>query len=83
MQESYKGNFLKESEVVIETDLGNGDCGYMFDVGNRYLIYCYYQKRYLNGKKIKDTILYTNICTRTNLVTKETGKEIKILRKLR
>ena len=42
------------SEVAVLTGIGRGDCGYQFQVGEKYLVYAYGK----NG-------LETNICTRT------------------
>jgi hypothetical protein len=83
IQDNYKGMFSKDEEVIIETGLGKGDCGYIFSIGSRYLIYGSHQERYLNKKLVKDTILFTNICTRTDLLTEVTDKELNVLNKLK
>lgn len=51
----WKGQL--SSEVVITTGAGGGDCGYRFEPGSRYVVYCY-------GAAIDR--LSTNICTRTS-----------------
>jgi hypothetical protein len=44
-------------EVVIQTGRGGGgDCGYRFEIGNKYLVYAYRS----------ESILETNICLRTS-----------------
>jgi hypothetical protein len=65
----WEGNLPKE--VTITTGLGNGDCGYPFEVGESYLIYA-------NGSD--ENKLSTGICHRTkNLLEKP--QDLKILGK--
>jgi hypothetical protein len=52
----WKGRLT--SSVVVTTGLGGGDCGYRFEQGTRYVVYC-------NGAAL--TELSTSICTRTRL----------------
>jgi Carboxypeptidase regulatory-like domain len=53
VEQSYSG--VDGTEVEISTGTGGGDCGYRFEIGERYLIYAHsYQNR-----------LSTNICSRT------------------
>ena len=59
-------------EVVIQTGLGSGDCGYRFEVGQGYLVY---------GWGELDTI-HTDICTRTRGLDEAIG-DIKILGRAR
>lgn len=44
------------TQVIVVTGRGGGDCGYRFEVGQRYLVYAY-------GSDV--TSLGTNICQRT------------------
>lgn len=57
VQNRWKG-LSKKEEVVVETGIGFGDCGFPFRLGLSYLIYGYYEN---NSFK-------TDICTRTRLV---------------
>ena len=47
------------SEVAVLTGIGRGDCGYPFQVGEKYLVYAYEKKG-----------LETNICTRTTNISR-------------
>jgi hypothetical protein len=67
--DSWKGNLSKE--ITITTGLGNGDCGYPFEVGESYLIYA-------NGSD--ENKLSTGICHRTNNLL-ENSQDLKILGK--
>jgi hypothetical protein len=69
IEESWKGTLSKEATVF--TGQGGGDCGYKFEVGQRYLVYAY---------RYNDTDLGTNICQRTaNLI--EAAEDLKVLGK--
>lgn len=52
---------MQAAEVDVITGWGGGDCGYGFKMGQRYLVYGYYDE---TGKR-----LATSICTRTRLVS--------------
>ena len=52
----WKGTI--QNQVIILTALDTGACGYNFQINEEYLIYGYYS----------DNHLWTNICTRTNLL---------------
>jgi len=52
----WKGDVL--DEIIILTETSSDACGYNFQINNEYLIYAY---SYNSG-------IYTNICTRTNLL---------------
>ena len=52
----WKGDVL--DEIIILTETSSDACGYEFQINNEYLIYAY---NYNGG-------VYTNICTRTNLL---------------
>lgn len=58
VKSKWKG--VKDSEVIIFTGKGNGDCGYPFKVGESYLIYAY---------QISNNRLSTNICQRTAVLS--------------
>ena len=60
VEQAYSGEIGTEVEVF--TGRGGGDCGYGFQVGQRYLVYAYrYQEK-----------LSTSICTRTRLFSQAT-----------
>lgn len=70
VSKSWKG--VNSKEIILTTGRGGGDCGYRFEVGEKYLIYAYAGE---------NNILGTGICSRTALV--EGNKDIKILNKLK
>ncbi|MEK5520889.1 hypothetical protein MHI39_01205 [Heyndrickxia sp. FSL K6-6286] len=55
---TWKG--VEQSQIIITTGQGGGDCGYDFKEGEEYLVYAYESTMY--GKKT----LVTIICDRTN-----------------
>ncbi len=62
----YKGK-IGDTLVKVVTGGGGGDCGFLFTVGNEYIIYCSYQdKYYAQGNRVS-TFLYTDYCRRTRL----------------
>jgi hypothetical protein len=67
IEESWKGTLSKEATVF--TGQGGGDCGYKFEVGQRYLVYAY---------RYKDADLGTNICQRTASLI-EAAEDLKVL----
>jgi hypothetical protein len=69
IEEFWKGALSKE--VTIFTGQGGGDCGYKFEVGQRYLVYAY---------KYNDRELGTNICQRTAGLI-EAAEDLKVLGK--
>lgn len=69
IEESWKGMSSKEATVF--TGQGGGDCGYKFEVGQRYLVYAY---------RYNDTDLGTNICQRTASLI-QAAEDLKVLGK--
>lgn len=69
--ESLRGPYLAGQEIVVETGVGGGDCGYPFLPGKEYLVYA-------GGSKH----LSTNICTPTQPKVMA-GAVIRQLRALR
>ena len=69
VEEFWKGALRKE--VTVFTGQGGGDCGYKFEVGQRYLVYAY---------TYNDTELGTNICQRTAGLL-EAAADLKVLGK--
>ena len=65
----WKGTLSKE--VVVVTSRGGGDCGYRFEVGERYLVYAY---------GVNEANLGTNICQRTAPLSADAG-DLKLLGK--
>ncbi len=57
--ETFRGEQAAKAEVV--TGLGFGDCGYVFNVGETYLVYAERNK--------SDKRLYTSVCTRTRPIS--------------
>ncbi|MGI8469544.1 MAG: hypothetical protein ACR2N3_13935 [Pyrinomonadaceae bacterium] len=55
VEKSWKNHSFQE--LIIQTGLGNGDCGYIFEIGKKYLVYAYGD----------ENDLQTNICQRTSL----------------
>ena len=69
IEKFWKGALSEE--VTVFTGQGGGDCGYKFEVGQRYLIYAY---------RYNDTELGTNICQRTASLI-EAAEDLKVLGK--
>ncbi len=60
-----KGRVRKDTITII-TGMGSGDCGFGFVIGERYIIYAIWQKKYYPGQReIVSKYLFTDICTRT------------------
>ena len=74
----FKGEKMGDTMAVI-TGMGGGDCGYIFEVGKEYIVYCDQEKQSLRGKTEVPAFLTTNICTRTQLKNEE---EIAFLEKI-
>ena len=55
VEKSWKN--LYQEQVIIQTGQGNGDCGYRFEIGSKYLVYAYG-----NSNKLR-----TDNCTRTSV----------------
>src|SRR5690606_4011189 len=61
VKETWKG--INETQVIINTGLGGGDCGVAFEVGKEYMVYA-------SKSSIYDTSgLSTTICTNTGLLS--------------
>ena len=72
----YKGKTSNDT-IRLVTGLGNGDCGYEFAVGLKYIIYSvYYNKYFAHGNNVAP-FLYTNICTRTKRIHNKELKKLK------
>jgi hypothetical protein len=62
IEKNYKG-VRNLQTIKVKTGLGNGSCGFNFDVGKTYIVYAY-KYDYINTK---DNSLKTDICTRTTI----------------
>ena len=69
IEESWKG--MSNKEATVFTGQGGGDCGYKFEIGERYLVYAY---------KYDVTDIGTNICQRTASLRQAAG-DLKVLGK--
>jgi hypothetical protein len=58
VENTWKG--ISQSQVIISTGIGGGDCGYEFEEGKEYLVYS------SNSKVYSGNNLSTTICRRTN-----------------
>lgn len=75
--EIYKGK-IKNKIVAITTGIGNGDCGFVFNIDEEYIIYSSYENKYFANGNIVNKFLYTDICRRTRLANDlEEIKELK------
>ncbi|MGC4049812.1 MAG: hypothetical protein QM757_09900 [Paludibaculum sp.] len=59
-------------EIIVGTGRGGGDCGYLFEVGQEYVVDAY---------RSADGWLETGICTRTRLIT-DAGEDLAWFRKM-
>ena len=63
-------------EISFRTGFDDGDCGYQFVKGEKYVVYAYDKRlRYSRSG------LETNLCTRTSKIKK--NKDVKILNKIK
>ena len=76
----YKGRQLSDTAYIF-TGNGGGDCGFNFQIGQKYIVYAGHLKtadRY-NGQVFidKKSAFNTNICTRTREYDEQEIKEIE------
>ena len=65
---SFKG-LTKVDTITVFTGLGDGDCGFPFELGKNYIVYAYCEtKRYRGGPDV-EPFLFTDVCTRTRLAS--------------
>ncbi|OOV20527.1 hypothetical protein [Flavobacterium sp. LM4] len=67
-----KGKIINDT-IKVYSDFGGGDCGYRFNVGQKYIIYSRYDIYSWWGKV---NFLSTNICTRTNIYDDKEYKKL-------
>lgn len=60
----FKGQ-LKSDTITVYTGMGEGDCGYNFELGKKYIVYADYETRFFNFCDKVPKFLSTNICKRT------------------
>ena len=81
VQDLFKGKISKDT-VIIYTGLGGGDCGFRFEIGNKYIVYgeseTYYGQVNNNFEFPKEKNTYwTYICLRTTSYFQEEIDEIE------
>ena len=62
VNQPFKGTL--DAEISVITGVSGGDCGYPFEHGRKYLVYGY--------KDPKTGLIYTGICSRTNIFDEAT-----------
>jgi hypothetical protein len=65
VEKSWKN--ISKKEVSITTGTNDGDCGYKFEVGKKYLVYTHDKNSSLYSES-NTNFLITSICTRTALL---------------
>ena len=74
----FKGKSRTEI-ITIMTGNGRHDCGYMFELNKKYIVYAYIQNQYFDGGEKVESFLSTNVCRRTAIYN---PLEVKSLDKL-
>jgi hypothetical protein len=68
IEQKFKGNFRKK-KVVFYSGNERGNCGFFFEIGERYTIFGYREGRLLSsydfGLPKKKSSFWTDVCTRT------------------
>jgi len=77
----FKGK--KISEIIsITTGDGRHDCGFMFEINKKYIVYAYNRNQYFDGGEIVKPFLSTNVCQRTAIYNLEEEKGLdQLIRK--
>jgi hypothetical protein len=77
----YKGRQMSDTAFIF-TGIGGGDCGFNFNIGQKYIVYAGHLKTTdLNDKEVfveKNRAFNTNICTRTRQFNEQEIKEIEM-----
>jgi len=84
IERSFKGGTVADTVIVV-TGMGNGDCGFEFAVGKRYVVYASRdagnQGQLLASKPLTGRgVFWTNICTRTKTYDESEVKELEHLK---
>ena len=75
VESTFKGKIKHKISIV--TGLGNGDCGYRFELGKEYIVYSKKEKIELPLENKIKKFFVTDICTRTTYKVKEEEKKLK------
>lgn len=68
----YNGKRVADT-IEIQTGMGGGDCGFSFTIGQSYIVFASSKpERFFRANRI----IKTNICTHTQLYSKETENRI-------
>src|SRR5262249_2372653 len=70
VDKAFRG--VNGEQVAVMTEIGGGDCGYDFKIGERYLIYAYRDQR-------KKEMLSTSVCARTRPV-RDADEDLEYIR---
>lgn len=70
----YKGKISRDTITIISGE-GGGDCGIVFEVGEKYIVYG--RKRSFFGRPIEKNAYWTDICTRTTRYDKSEVDDIE------
>ena len=76
----FKGKSLTEIITII-TGNGRHDCGYMFEINKKYIVYAYIQNQYYDGGEKVKPFLSTNVCRRTTIYNSVEEKSLDKLGK--
>jgi hypothetical protein len=72
----YKGRLSKDTIEII-SGLGDGDCGFLFEIGQKYILYCYIDEEFSVKVNLDPKSLSTDICKRTKRASSDEINEIK------
>lgn len=64
VQKVFKGRKIS-SQVYIYSGLGGGDCGFPFEIGQRYFVFAYQQSNWVRKGPTLPNHWYTDICSGT------------------
>lgn len=76
----FQGNLHKDT-IQIYTGLDDGDCGFLFLLNMKYIVYADFEKRLNTDQKKK--YLYTDICHRTCEFNNKEFEEINKIKRFR
>jgi|GEM_PF-2175985 len=73
----FKGKLINDT-VTIVSGVGHGDCGFLFSVGKKYIVYSVYQNKYFAAGSIVPQFLETDICSGSKIASR---KDKRLVRK--
>ena len=81
----YKGK-VNNDTLTIYTGMGGGDCGYHFNVGQKYILYADSDSYFASFNKDQEfpdgeNIYWTNICSRTQEYNRKEANTLEKLKK--